>query len=200
MLFHKLEKRSSRINKKEYPVVIVGAGLGGLCCAAFLSRLGFPITMVEKNNHPGGCASCFMRKTHKFEVSLTGTGIVGTSAIDILDDLKVNFELIEPNELLRIKSPYHDVIFPQKNVEELIGTLSSLFPSEKEGIRKFTTDIVSLSKKVLASLQKNKNRASSPPLLNPVQKIMWKMRGLSLKEYVDQYVNDRQLKNMLTIH
>ena len=40
--------------KKDYPIIVIGAGLGGLCCGAYLSRFGFPVTVVEQHSIPGG--------------------------------------------------------------------------------------------------------------------------------------------------
>ena len=37
-----------------FPVLIIGAGVAGLCAAVKLDRLGIPWTMVEKNPEPGG--------------------------------------------------------------------------------------------------------------------------------------------------
>ncbi|MBW1707680.1 MAG: FAD-dependent oxidoreductase, partial [Deltaproteobacteria bacterium] len=63
--------------KADYPTVIIGAGLGGLCCGAFLAKQGIPVTVVEQHNIPGGYATSFDRAGGKFtfEVSLHGTSI-----------------------------------------------------------------------------------------------------------------------------
>ena len=62
---------------KDYPTVIIGAGLGGLVCGAYLARQGIPVTVVEQHSIPGGYATCFDRAGGKFtfEVSLHGTAI-----------------------------------------------------------------------------------------------------------------------------
>lgn len=36
-------------------VIIIGAGLGGLVCAAILAKEGLDVTVVEKNPRVGGC-------------------------------------------------------------------------------------------------------------------------------------------------
>lgn len=40
--------------KKNYPVVVIGAGLGGLCCGAYLAKQGVPVTVVEQLHEKGG--------------------------------------------------------------------------------------------------------------------------------------------------
>lgn len=35
-----------------YPTVVIGAGLGGLCCAAYLARQGIPVTVIEQHSVP----------------------------------------------------------------------------------------------------------------------------------------------------
>ncbi|MCA1786554.1 MAG: NAD(P)-binding protein, partial [Desulfobacteraceae bacterium] len=44
-------------NKGDFPVVVIGSGLGGLVCAAYLSRFGFDVTMLEQHSIPGGYAT-----------------------------------------------------------------------------------------------------------------------------------------------
>jgi phytoene dehydrogenase-like protein len=40
--------------KREYDVIIVGAGLGGLVCGALLAKWGLKVVVVDKNKEPGG--------------------------------------------------------------------------------------------------------------------------------------------------
>ncbi len=77
--------------KNEYPTVIIGAGLGGLVCGAYLAKQGIPVTLVERHNVPGGYATSFDRAEGKFsfEVSLHGTSIKNNGAARILKDIDV---------------------------------------------------------------------------------------------------------------
>ena len=43
-------------------VVVIGAGFSGLSCACHLSKLGFEVTLLEKNSEPGGRARAFSEK------------------------------------------------------------------------------------------------------------------------------------------
>ena len=55
---------------KKYDVIIVGAGNGGLSAAAWLSKNGKKVLVLEKNNLPGGCATSFVRGRFEFEATL----------------------------------------------------------------------------------------------------------------------------------
>jgi phytoene desaturase len=56
------------INKK---VIIIGAGLGGLATASRLAKKGFQVTVVEKNEKPGGRCNYFEFKGHSFDIGPT---------------------------------------------------------------------------------------------------------------------------------
>ena len=77
--------------KSDYPTVVIGAGLGGLVCGAYLAKQGVPVTVVEQHNIPGGYATSFDRAGGKFnfEVSLHGTSIHNNGAARILSDIGV---------------------------------------------------------------------------------------------------------------
>ncbi len=49
-------------------VVIVGAGFGGLSAAALLARDGFKVTVIEKNEQPGGRGSVYSSKGFNFDM------------------------------------------------------------------------------------------------------------------------------------
>jgi phytoene dehydrogenase-like protein len=48
-------------------VVVVGSGIGGLCCAALLARYGFQVMVCESHTIPGGAAHTFERQGFHFD-------------------------------------------------------------------------------------------------------------------------------------
>ncbi|HEY9627085.1 MAG TPA: NAD(P)/FAD-dependent oxidoreductase [Coleofasciculaceae cyanobacterium] len=48
-------------------VVVVGSGIGGLCCAALLARYGFSVVVCESHSIPGGAAHSFERQGFHFD-------------------------------------------------------------------------------------------------------------------------------------
>ena len=51
----------------EYDVIIVGSGLGGLCCGSILSLKGYKVLVCEAHSYPGGVAHSFIKNGYKFE-------------------------------------------------------------------------------------------------------------------------------------
>ena len=48
-------------------VVIIGSGIGGLCCAAMLAKYGYRVTVCESHTIAGGAAHSFERNGYKFD-------------------------------------------------------------------------------------------------------------------------------------
>lgn len=52
-------------------VLVIGAGLGGIATAARLARVGFQVTVVEKNERPGGRCDRLVVDGHHFDTGAT---------------------------------------------------------------------------------------------------------------------------------
>ena len=61
----------------DFDVIVVGAGLGGLFAATFLSQTGKRVLLLEKHNVHGGYASSFLRGRFEFDVALHELSGVG---------------------------------------------------------------------------------------------------------------------------
>ena len=56
------------------PIVIVGAGIGGLVTGARLAREGAPVIVLEAHIYPGGCAGTFYHQGYRFDAGATLAG------------------------------------------------------------------------------------------------------------------------------
>ena len=62
---------------KNYDVIVIGAGNGGLAAAATCAKEGLSTLLLERHNIPGGSASSFVRGRFEFEPSLHELAGVG---------------------------------------------------------------------------------------------------------------------------
>ena len=185
-----------------HPCVVIGSGLGGLCCAAYLARQGFPVTVVEKHDRPGGYATSFNRGRFNFEVSLHGTCISKTDADNTLGRILRNLGVLDQldlallPEVYRLKTPKLDILVPQRDPEAFISLLAEHFPQEEAGIRSFVGEMVGLSEES-QRLQEKKGKFIK--LLFPLQyRKMWNIRDKTLAEMLNEHVRDTELQTALS--
>lgn len=53
--------------KPEADVIVIGSGLGGLCCGGLLARYKQDVLVIESHDIPGGAAHSFKVKDYKFD-------------------------------------------------------------------------------------------------------------------------------------
>jgi phytoene dehydrogenase-like protein len=168
-------------DKTKYPVVVIGAGLGGLCAAGYLSKYGIPITVVEQHAIPGGYATAFKRRDFNFEVSLHLITVNNNSTATILKELGI----LDKLQVVPLPG--------QQDPESLAATLAGQYPSEEEGIKGFIREITGISDEI-SDLAKRKGQGRTPlakyPKISGVQ-------GKTLDDLLNNYLKDQELRDML---
>ncbi len=188
--------------KTDYPTVIIGAGLGGLCCGALLAKQGIPVTVVEQHNIPGGYATSFDRAGGKFtfEVSLHGTSIHNNGPERLLKHLGIleKIQLVQLPEIYRLKTPDLDISVPQKDPEGYIRLLSEHFPSEAEGIRGFVRELVAVAEETDNYSRKGRwFKLIFKPIFPLQYGRMWNVRNKTLADLLNDHVKDPDLQDIL---
>ena len=59
---------------EKFDIIIIGSGLSGLLCASILSKEGFHVCVLEKQDHFGGCLQNFKRNNVLFDTGIHYTG------------------------------------------------------------------------------------------------------------------------------
>ena len=97
----KIESMANKSNKK---VVIIGAGLGGICTALRLSKIGYKVTIIEKNESLGGKITSFNSKGYKFDQGpslITLPDYFDELFKDIDENINDHIDLIKLNPMCR---------------------------------------------------------------------------------------------------
>tara|TARA_Y100000589_G_scaffold221535_1_gene209093 strand:+ start:3208 stop:4731 length:1524 start_codon:yes stop_codon:yes gene_type:complete len=102
----------------KYDVVIIGSGIGGLCCASLLALAGKKVLICEAHNKPGGVAHSFTKDGYKFESGPSlWSGLNNYSTNNPLGQiLKLLDEAIEVKHYKGWR-----VLFPESNFDLEVG-------------------------------------------------------------------------------
>lgn len=142
---------------KQYDVVVIGAGNGGLAAAVKLLSAGKSCLVCEKHNLPGGFATSFVRGRFEFEASLHEFNGIGTPEnpgstrllfreLGVEDkiewvQLKDAFHLISKEEDYRFTMPF--------GLEAFAEAADKLYP----GGKKYTEQLFSVGLQIREALE-----------------------------------------------
>ena len=188
-------------SRGELPVVIIGAGLGGLSAAALLARGGFPVTLVEQHEKPGGYATTFDRAAGEFtfDVSLHATNAARGALRPVLEAAGVldRVETVELPELCRIITPEHDLTWPH-DPDAVIEQLVRLFPGEREGIRGFFGQMLGILDEAMVPFDPESllDKAAFPI----THRRMWAVRNQTLADMLNNYVREAKARAFLSVY
>ena len=187
------------LNQNELPIVVIGAGLGGLGAACQLALSGENVLLLEKHNVPGGFATSFVRGRFEFEGALHVLAEVGTeehplSLYDFFKDLGVfsKIEFKKPTDLCR--SVFYDgldIVFPNER-ETYFEKLIELFPNEKKGINKFK-EIVFKVREGFNYVAAKEGKATPLGILLK-HPYLARVGGLTLSDVFDRCFKDHKLR------
>ncbi len=133
--------------KKEYDILIVGSGVGGLTCGVILARHGYKVLILEKNQQVGGALQVFSRDKCVFD-----TGVHYLGGLDDKQNLHKIFNYLGILDQLPLKKMDADGFDRVRFNDGFIGRLGmgyatfkaelmKDFPLEEEGIDKLILHI-----------------------------------------------------------
>ncbi|SFO04602.1 prolycopene isomerase [Proteiniclasticum ruminis] len=129
---------------ERYDVLVIGGGLSGLTAASLLSKRGCKVAVIEKSYMPGGSCGIFKRGDRTFDqgsAMLYGFGEKGFNAHRfVMNCLEEPIEILHHDLLYCVNYEGKRIRF-YEDLDRFIEELSSLFPKEKESIRRFYVDM-----------------------------------------------------------
>jgi len=130
-----------------YDACIVGGGIGGLTCGAFLTRAGMKVLVLEKHIRVGGYADSFKRRKYFFESSIHSVPMAPDGLImHLLRLLGVDkrIEPVELPEMFSMTTPDLAYALPARK-EDILEYFHSQFPDQKDNIATFLREAASFS-------------------------------------------------------
>jgi len=132
------------MSENSYNTIIVGGGIAGLTSAAYLSREGQRVLLIEKNKELGGLVNSFARNGFQFDAgvrALINAGII----LPMLKELGIELEVVKSPVSLGIENE----IIHIENVESLIKyreLLANLYPESLDEIDEVLINIRKIMK------------------------------------------------------
>ena len=123
------------ISESTYNTIVVGGGIAGLTSAAYISRAGYKVLLIEKNKEFGGLVNSFNRDGFHFEAgvrALEDAGII----FPMLKDLGIALEVVKSPVSLGIEDEIIDI----ETINDLVkyrNLLVKVFPESESQIDKF---------------------------------------------------------------
>jgi len=153
-----------------HEVIIVGAGMAGLTAAAYLSRAGHDVLLIEKTENCGGLLNSIQKDGFVFDTgprSIENSGAVRP----LLNDLGISLELLKSPVSIGIENKILHYT-SKESLYEYQSLLEKLYPDNKEEI----AAIFSLIEKIL------KDMAILNEIDNPIFRDMKHEIGYLVKE------------------
>ncbi|MBQ1866463.1 MAG: NAD(P)/FAD-dependent oxidoreductase [Bacteroidales bacterium] len=172
----------------EKKAVIIGAGLGGLLCGEMLSRSGFKVFLVEKQDRPGGCLQTFRRGGMVFDCGFHYVGGMGPGEPlgRIFDSFSLGglpFVRMDPECSDEVTIGNDTFCIPSDGPEALVEKMSGYFPSQKDNLERYAAFLSKVGDGIFGAL--------SSPGMNP-------LFAIGAKDWLEETISDPVLCKVLT--
>lgn len=134
--------------KKEFDILVIGSGMGGLVSALVLAKEGLKVCVLEKNNQYGGNLQTFSRDKLIFDTGVHYLGGLSKgqnlhqyfSYLGIMDELQLH--KMDENGYDKITFGDDETEYPHaQGYRNFVEQLSKYFPEEKDNLEDYCEEI-----------------------------------------------------------
>ncbi|MBQ1407407.1 MAG: NAD(P)/FAD-dependent oxidoreductase [Eubacterium sp.] len=188
---------------KDFDVIVIGAGNGGLFAGAFAAKNKLKTLVVEKHNLPGGSATSFVRGRFDFEAALHELCNLGTPEnpggimklfmaiqpdIEWATDMEESFRLVIPDEGI-------DALMPC-GVREFIGKMEYYCP----GSAPIMSKVVEAGMMCVQAYAFMDDPEYTPEVFAEKFPDFYKYAGHSINEVLDEFGLPEKAKTILSTY
>ncbi len=187
---------------KNYDVIIIGAGIGGLTCGALLAKNGLKTLVLEQYHNVGGLCSTFKKNGFSFNLAsifLLEKNLISKNLEELGIETGVEFVEIDPIyeyvfSDFKIKIP--------KSIEKFIEKLIKLAPEEEKNIQRFfyeITDIYNIIENLRFAIYFKGNMPVSHINHSKLMEYGTLYGKMRWDEFLDRYFINKKLKAILSM-
>lgn len=134
--------------EKEYDILVIGSGIGGLVSALVLAKEGLSVCVLEKNNQYGGNLQTFSRDKLIFDTGVHYLGGLSKGQnlyqyftyLDIMKDL--DLKKLDEDGFDKITFEGDDIEYPHsQGYDNFVEQLSKIFPEERQNLENYISEI-----------------------------------------------------------
>ncbi|WP_370305969.1 phytoene desaturase family protein [Sinimarinibacterium flocculans] len=187
----------------DYDVIVIGSGIGGLACAALLSRLGRKVCVLEQHYTAGGFTHSYEREGYEWDVGVHYIGEVHKPhaalrrIFDVISDGRIRWAQMDAvYDRIIVGGKAYDFVAGRENLK---AALKQHFPDEHAAIDAYFDLVL----RVARSMKTYFSGQAMPPLLARAAEALRPLRVprecfMSTREVLESLTQNQELIAVLT--
>ena len=192
--------------------VVIGAGISGLSCGAFLAKAGRSVVVIERAERPGGYFNSFQYNGYHFDGGIKAVENAGL-LLPMMQSLglekRVNFMKN------RMYAGLEDKLFLMDSDEDIsayFDYLGNLFPDSKTGLGEVLAEMMDLTRVMEVISDMSRPLYKENPILSKLKSAAWFMKNgkrlmellkklkyneVLFREFLQERIKDEELINII---